>query len=69
MLTDLFLGISYGTTLGRTVAAMFPDRIDKMVLDGVQNVHEYYHALAYVANSCFPSTSFNALTIVLTYPS
>lgn len=42
------LGFSYGTTLGATVAAMFPDRIDKMILDGVQNVHEYYHAAACV---------------------
>lgn len=25
---------------------MFPDRIEKMVLDGVQNPHQYYHALA-----------------------
>lgn len=40
------LGFSYGTTLGATVAAMFPDRIDKMILDGVQNPHQYYHAHA-----------------------
>lgn len=39
-------GLSYGATLGATAAAMFPDRIDKMILDGVQNPHEYYHALA-----------------------
>lgn len=25
---------------------MFPERVDKMILDGVQNPHEYYHALA-----------------------
>ncbi|PGH19695.1 hypothetical protein AJ80_03850 [Polytolypa hystricis UAMH7299] len=41
-----YWGLSYGTTLGATVAAMFPDRIDKMILDGVQNPHEYYHAYA-----------------------
>ncbi|KAM0715831.1 hypothetical protein Q7P37_008345 [Cladosporium fusiforme] len=41
-----YWGLSYGTTLGATVAAMFPERIDKMLLDGVQNPHEYYHALA-----------------------
>lgn len=41
-----YWGFSYGTTLGATVAAMFPDKIDKMVIDGVQNPHEYYHALA-----------------------
>ncbi|KAH8651203.1 peptidase S33, tripeptidyl-peptidase [Xylariales sp. PMI_506] len=40
-----YWGFSYGTTLGFTVAAMFPDRIDMMILDGVQNPQEYYHAL------------------------
>ncbi|OJJ63778.1 hypothetical protein ASPSYDRAFT_263706 [Aspergillus sydowii CBS 593.65] len=41
-----YWGLSYGTTLGATVAAMFPDRVDKVILDAVQNVHEYYHAQA-----------------------
>ncbi|KAI0886788.1 alpha/beta-hydrolase [Annulohypoxylon maeteangense] len=41
-----YWGFSYGTTLGATIAAMFPDRIDGMILDGVQNPHEYYHAQA-----------------------
>lgn len=27
---------------------MFPDKVDKVVLDGVQNPHEYYHSYAYV---------------------
>lgn len=35
------LGFSYGTVLGATVAAMFPDRMDKVVLDGVVNIHEW----------------------------
>ncbi|KAI1413422.1 alpha/beta-hydrolase [Hypoxylon sp. FL1857] len=39
-----YWGFSYGTTLGATIAAMFPDRIERMILDGVQNPHEYYHA-------------------------
>ncbi|KAF9641105.1 alpha/beta-hydrolase [Lasiodiplodia theobromae] len=38
-----YWGLSYGTTLGATVAAMFPDRMDRVILDGVQNPHEYYH--------------------------
>lgn len=38
-----YWGISGGTTLGATAAALFPERIDKMVLDGVMNSHEYYH--------------------------
>ncbi|PLB54183.1 proteinase [Aspergillus steynii IBT 23096] len=37
-----YWGISYGTVLGSTLAAMYPDRIDKMVLDAVVNLHEYY---------------------------
>ncbi|KAJ6439310.1 nedd8-like protein [Purpureocillium lavendulum] len=39
-----YWGFSYGTTLGATVASMFPERIDKLIIDGVQNPHEYYHA-------------------------
>jgi pimeloyl-ACP methyl ester carboxylesterase len=40
------VGVSYGTILGATVAAMFPDRIDRIVLDGVENPHEYYYDMA-----------------------
>jgi len=40
---DAALGMSYGTIMGATVAAMFPDRIDKVVLDGVVNAEQYYH--------------------------
>lgn len=39
-----YWGISGGTALGATVSAMFPDRMDKIILDGVMNVHEYYEA-------------------------
>lgn len=35
-------GVSYGSLLGSTVAAMFPDRMDKVVVDGVVNPFEYY---------------------------
>lgn len=41
-----YWGFSYGTTLGATLAAMFPDKIDRMILDGVQNPHDYYHSHA-----------------------
>ncbi|KAM5463507.1 hypothetical protein MauCBS54593_007501 [Microsporum audouinii] len=39
-----YWGLSYGTVLGATVAAMFPDRIDRIVMDGVVNFHDYYNA-------------------------
>ncbi|KJY02026.1 hypothetical protein TI39_contig264g00023 [Zymoseptoria brevis] len=36
-----YYGASYGTALGQIFAAIFPDKVDKMVLDGVLNPHEY----------------------------
>lgn len=36
-----FYGWSYGTALGSYVAAMFPERIERMVLDGNVNPHDY----------------------------
>ncbi|KAI0160514.1 alpha/beta-hydrolase [Xylariaceae sp. FL1272] len=35
-------GISYGTAIGTTFASMFPDRVGRMVLDGVINTEQYY---------------------------
>ncbi|KAL0575361.1 hypothetical protein V5O48_006612 [Marasmius crinis-equi] len=37
-----FYGISYGTALGATLAAMFPDRIERLILDGVLETNAYY---------------------------
>lgn len=37
-----YWGVSYGTVLGATLAAMFPNRVDRVVLDGVVNPFEYY---------------------------
>lgn len=34
-------GSSYGTILGMTFAAMFPDRVDRMMLDATVNPYEY----------------------------
>jgi pimeloyl-ACP methyl ester carboxylesterase len=34
--------MSYGTVLGATISAMFPEKVDKVVLDGVANPFEYY---------------------------
>lgn len=40
-----YWGFSYGTLLGDTVAAMFPDKIDRMILDGNINPTDYYRGL------------------------
>lgn len=40
-------GISYGSALGAAAAAMFPDRMDRVVLDAVLNQHQYWEGLDY----------------------
>ncbi|KAK0202233.1 Alpha/Beta hydrolase protein [Desarmillaria ectypa] len=37
-----YWGFSYGTVIGSTFAAMFPDKVERMVLDGVLDVDGYY---------------------------
>ena len=37
-----YLGYSYGTVLGGTYAALFPDKVGRMVLDGVLDFNDYY---------------------------
>ncbi|KAG2014267.1 hypothetical protein CC2G_011100 [Coprinopsis cinerea AmutBmut pab1-1] len=39
----MYWGISYGTVLGATFATMFPDKVERMVLDGVVNMDDYYN--------------------------
>ncbi|KAL4735899.1 Alpha/Beta hydrolase protein [Aspergillus similis] len=36
-------GVSYGTVIGSTFASMFPDRIGRMILNGVLNAEQYYN--------------------------
>ncbi|KAF9026337.1 alpha/beta-hydrolase [Hymenopellis radicata] len=38
----LYWGLSYGSTLGTTFASMFPDRVGRMLLDGIMDVEGYY---------------------------
>ncbi|KAI5198618.1 hypothetical protein E4T39_06665 [Aureobasidium subglaciale] len=37
-----YWGNSYGTIIGQTFAAMFPDRVERIVLDGVCNAPDYF---------------------------
>lgn len=38
-----YYGISYGTVLGATYASLFPDRIERMLIDGVVDSEDYYN--------------------------
>ncbi|KAF2013380.1 hypothetical protein BU24DRAFT_483091, partial [Aaosphaeria arxii CBS 175.79] len=40
-----YLGFSYGTYLGSTFASMYPDRVGRVILDGVVNSDDYDEAL------------------------
>jgi pimeloyl-ACP methyl ester carboxylesterase len=37
-----YYGLSYGTALGATFASLFPERIGRMILDGVVDSEDYY---------------------------
>lgn len=37
-----YYGLSYGTVIGTTFAVMFPERIGRLILDGVVDAEEYY---------------------------
>ncbi|KAJ7151960.1 TAP-like protein-domain-containing protein [Mycena filopes] len=40
----LYWGISYGSVLGSTFAAMFPDKVGRVVVDGVLDMEAWYSA-------------------------
>ncbi|KAK0191607.1 Alpha/Beta hydrolase protein [Armillaria mellea] len=58
-----YWGFSYGTVIGSIFAAMFPDKVERMVLDGVVDVDGYYsgnlteivHGAGNVSFDAFPS--------------
>ncbi|KAF2099489.1 alpha/beta-hydrolase [Rhizodiscina lignyota] len=39
----LYWGFSYGTTLGQTYAQMFPERVERLIIDGVSNQIPWYN--------------------------
>ncbi|RAL00026.1 alpha/beta-hydrolase [Aspergillus ibericus CBS 121593] len=41
-----YWGLSYGTTLGQTYAQMFPERVSRLVLDGVSNLDQWYNSFS-----------------------
>ncbi|KAG9661421.1 hypothetical protein KCU64_g2571, partial [Aureobasidium melanogenum] len=43
----LYWGVSYGTYIGSTFAAMYPDRVERLVLDGVVDTIDNQHGVWY----------------------
>ncbi|EKM51092.1 uncharacterized protein PHACADRAFT_212992 [Phanerochaete carnosa HHB-10118-sp] len=46
-----YYGISYGSLLGATFAAMFPDQVGRLVIDGIINAHDWYQGTYFAKDS------------------
>ncbi|KAJ4288730.1 hypothetical protein N0V88_007264 [Collariella sp. IMI 366227] len=64
-----YLGFSYGSVLGNTFASMFPERVGRMVVDGIADAEDYFMGTwqkninqAEEAVDIFYNTCFNAGT-------
>jgi pimeloyl-ACP methyl ester carboxylesterase len=42
-----YWGFSYGTVLGRYFASMFPGRVGRMILEGVEDTHDFYNGVGF----------------------
>lgn len=40
----VYWGLSYGSLLGQTYAALFPERSERVIIDGVVNIFEWYES-------------------------
>ncbi|KAF7304011.1 AB hydrolase-1 domain-containing protein [Mycena indigotica] len=56
-----YYGISYGSVLGATFAALFPDKIDRMVIDGVVDVDAWFQANLTILSTS-TDAAFNAFS-------
>ncbi|KAG7091870.1 hypothetical protein E1B28_008271 [Marasmius oreades] len=45
-----YWGVSYGTVLGSTFAAMFPNKVHRLVIDGVVDVSDDYYTTKWTTN-------------------